>query len=189
MGSANMGLALKITQPGYAPQREFSVAETGSSPARWLGGSSLVGLSLYLRDHPETLNAWDESWAWEHMRPYFHKVENLAETCNDGHESCGDYGTDGMVHIAKEPAYTHPLTKDFIVAAKAAGLQETRELNTDHDDAVGVMPTAQHKDGTKVHAFDAYLRPALGRSNLHKVLCTWQCRRSWRWQSVRPTSC
>jgi len=165
--TANSGLQVKITQPGYSPVKEFSVAETGSSPARWLGGSSLVGLSLYLRDHPEALDAWGEGWGWKDMHKYFHKVESMAETCYGGHKSCGDYGTAGPVHIAKEPAYTAAMTLDFIAAAKAAGLEETRELNTDLGPAVGVPPTMQHDDGTKVHAFDAYLRPAMGRSNLH----------------------
>jgi len=164
--TANSGLKVQINQPGYSPVRIFSVAETGSSPARWLGGSSLVGLSLYMRDHPEALEAWGEGWGWEEMRKHFHKVENLGQTCYGGTESCGDYGTSGPFRISKEPAYTHPLSMDFIAAAKAAGLEETKELNTMHSPAVGVTPTSQHGDGTKVNTFDAFLRPALGRSNL-----------------------
>mmetsp|Transcript_58142 Transcript_58142/g.103266 ORF Transcript_58142/g.103266 Transcript_58142/m.103266 type:complete len:669 (-) Transcript_58142:134-2140(-) len=164
--SSSSGLAVQINQPGYSPVRNFSVSKTGSSPARWLGGSSLVGLSIYLRDHPETLDAWGEGWGWKEMQKYFHKVENLAASCYGGNQSCGDYGTAGPVKIAKEPSYTHPLTMDFIAAARAAGLPETRELNTHHGRAVGVPPTVQDK-GNKVHAFDAYLRPAIGRANLH----------------------
>jgi choline dehydrogenase len=165
--TVSQGLQVKIVQPGYSPVQVFSVAETGSSPARWLGGSSLVGLSLYLRDHPETLDKWGEGWGWKTMRKYFHKVESLARTCYGGSQSCGDYGTDGPVKVSKEPAYTHPLSMDFIAAAKAAGLEETRELNTNHGSAVGLPPTIQHADGTKVNMYDAYLRPVMTRSNLH----------------------
>eukprot|EP00931_Biecheleriopsis_adriatica_P058208 TRINITY_DN345_c0_g1_i1.p1 TRINITY_DN345_c0_g1~~TRINITY_DN345_c0_g1_i1.p1 ORF type:complete len:693 (+),score=133.69 TRINITY_DN345_c0_g1_i1:72-2150(+) len=164
--SSNNGLAVRIQQPGYSAVEAFSVKETGSSPARWLGGSSLVGLSIYLRDHPEALDAWGKGWGWQEMRKQFHKVERLAETCYGGDKSCGDYGTAGPFELAKEPAYTHPLTMDFLAAAKAAGIQETRDLNTRHGAAAAVLATAQHSDGTKSHAFDAYLRPAMGRSNL-----------------------
>merc|ERR1719327_1880758 len=42
----------------YSPGMRADISQPGSSPARWLGGSSLVGLSLYLRDHPEAINTW-----------------------------------------------------------------------------------------------------------------------------------
>ena len=167
--TANYGLQLEIRQPGYSPVKAFSVKETGSSPARWLGGSTLVGLSLYLRDHPEVLDEWGEGWSWKDMRQYFHKVESLAQTCYGGNQSCGDYGTSGLYHIAKEPAYTHPLTMDFIAAAQAAGFPKRRDLNTHHGEAVGVPATTQWDDGTKVQAYNTYLNAALGRPNLRVI--------------------
>jgi len=51
------GLEVRIRQPGCKPVPDFSTTETGSSPARWLGGSTPVGLTLYLRDHPELLDS------------------------------------------------------------------------------------------------------------------------------------
>lgn len=76
--TATQGLQLQIMQPGYS-MKAFPVSKTGSSPARWLGGSTLPGLSLYLRDHPEILDEWGGGWSWKEMRSYFHKVENLVE--------------------------------------------------------------------------------------------------------------
>lgn len=103
--TATQGLQLQIMQPGYS-MKAFPVSKTGSSPARWLGGSTLPGLSLYLRDHPEILDEWGGGWSWKEMRSYFHKVENLVEACGAySNKSCGDYGTSGVYHIAKEPAY------------------------------------------------------------------------------------
>lgn len=166
--TATQGLQLQIMQPGCS-MKAFPVSKTGSSPARWLGGSTLPGLSLYLRDHPEILDEWGGGWSWKEMRSYFHKVENLVEACGAySNKSCGDYGTSGVYHIAKEPAYTHPLTNDFIAAAQAAGFPKG-DLNTLHGKAVGLPATTQYEDGTKVHAYNAYLYPALGRRNL-KVL-------------------
>jgi len=152
--TATQGLQLQIIQPGYSA-KAFPVSKTGSSPARWLGGSTLPGLSLYLKDHPEILDEWGDGWNWTEMRDYFDKC-------------CGDYGASGVYHISKEPAYTHPLTNDFIAAAEAAGFPKG-DLNTLHGKAVGLPATTQYEDGTKVHAYNAYLYPALGRPNL-KVL-------------------
>jgi len=162
--SANDGLRVSIQQPGYGPVPHFSTALTGSSPARMLGGSSLVALSLYLRDHPEALDSWGRGWSWEDLRPYFYRAEGLQGSSTALKES--DYGQDGPYTVQELPAYTHPLTQEFIRAAKAAGLPWSPDLNTERGSGVGLTPTTQRADGSKVHAFDAYLKPALGRPNL-----------------------
>eukprot|EP00927_Polykrikos_kofoidii_P015737 TRINITY_DN17029_c0_g1_i7.p1 TRINITY_DN17029_c0_g1~~TRINITY_DN17029_c0_g1_i7.p1 ORF type:complete len:681 (-),score=100.57 TRINITY_DN17029_c0_g1_i7:100-2142(-) len=160
----NDGLQARILQPGYAPMPKFSTDATGASPARWLGGSSLVGLSVYLRDHPEAIDAWGEGWSWEELRPYFHRAEGLQASPTALAES--DYGRDGPFTVQELPAYTHPLTHEFVRAAQSANLPWAADLNTESGTGVGLTPTVQHADGTKVNAYDAYLRPALGRPNL-----------------------
>eukprot|EP00929_Paragymnodinium_shiwhaense_P014488 TRINITY_DN1223_c0_g1_i1.p1 TRINITY_DN1223_c0_g1~~TRINITY_DN1223_c0_g1_i1.p1 ORF type:complete len:671 (-),score=135.16 TRINITY_DN1223_c0_g1_i1:262-2274(-) len=162
--SANDGLRARISQPGYKPVPHFSTSETGSSPARMLGGSSLVALSLYLRDHPEALDSWGEGWSWEELRPYFHRAEGLEGTDTALKQS--DYGQDGPYTVQELPAYTHKLTQDFIRAARANGLPWAPDLNTNLGAGVGLTPTTQKADGSKVNAYDAYLAPALGRKNL-----------------------
>jgi len=162
--TADDGLRTRIQQPGYGPVPHFSTALTGSSPARMLGGSSLVALSLYLRDHPEALDSWGEGWSWEELRPYFHRAEGLQGSKTALAES--DYGQSGPYTIQELPAYTHTLTHEFIQAAQAEGLRWAPDLNTNRGAGVGLTPTSQHADGSKVHAYDAYLAPAMGRSNL-----------------------
>jgi len=162
--SADDGLRAHIQQPGYGPVPHFSTALTGSSPARMLGGSSLVALSLYLRDHPEALDAWGEGWSWEELRPYFYRAEGLQGTATALRES--DYGQAGPYTVQELPAYTHPLTQEFIRASESAGLAWAPDLNTQRGAGVGLTPTTQRADGSKVHSYDAYLRPALGRPNL-----------------------
>jgi len=162
--TADDGLRARIQQPGYMPVPHFSTALTGSSPARMLGGSSLVALSLYLRDHPEALDSWGEGWSWEELRPYFHRAEGLQGTKTALAES--DYGQNGPYTIQELPAFTHGLTHEFIRAAQAEGLKWAPDLNTERGAGVGLTPTTQRADGSKVHAYDAYLAPAMGRSNL-----------------------
>ncbi|CAE8611393.1 unnamed protein product [Polarella glacialis] len=162
--TANAGLAARIRQPGYSPVPAFSTHSTGASARRFLGGSTLVGLSLYLRDHPEALDAWGEGWSWEELRPYFHRAEGLQGTKRALKES--DYGQAGPYTVQELPAFTHSLTQDFIRASTEQGLPWAPDLNTERGSGVGLNPTTQHADGSKVNAFDVYLAPALERHNL-----------------------
>jgi len=93
--TATPGMRTLIHQPGYEPMPFFSTAETGSSPARYLGGSSLVGLSLFLYDDID----WAPGWDWNVMQNYILK-SNIQPT-----------------HY---PAYLHPLTKEFLKAVPEA---------------------------------------------------------------------
>lgn len=168
--TADDGLRADIRQPGYPAVLDFHTDSTGSSTARMLGGSSLVALSLYLRDHPEALDSWgSEQWSWEILRPYFHRAEALN---GRGNLPTGtDYGRDGPFSVMLQPAFVHDLSHDFVTtAAKALGMPQTADLNADRGPtAVGITPTTQNPDGSKVQAYDAYLAPAMGRSNLHVV--------------------
>jgi len=94
--TATPGMAVRIHQPGYAPVRQFSTGETGSSPARWLGGSSVVGLSLFLYDKAMD---WAPGWDWEIMQNYMLK---------------------SRIQPTRHPVYLHPLTKAFMKAVPEA---------------------------------------------------------------------
>lgn len=163
--SASGGMSARVYQPGYEPVKLFSTDETGSSPSRWLGGFSLVGLSLYLRDHPDALDEWGEGWGWKELRTYFHRAEGAWQA--DGAAEQRDYGTEGPYPVAPRPSYVNPLTREFVEAVKAvAGLPHVQDLNSETGEAVGLTPVNQHADGTKANAYEAYLRPALDRKNL-----------------------
>jgi choline dehydrogenase-like flavoprotein len=88
--TATPGMAARIHQPGYAPVPFFSTSETGSSPARYLGGSSVVGLSLFLYNY--TMD-WGPGWDTQAMKNAFMKMK---------------------MQPTLHPAYLHPLTKSFI---------------------------------------------------------------------------
>jgi len=88
--SATPGMSARIRQPGYGPVPFFSTGETGSSPARWLGGSSLVGLTLFLYDKGMD---WGPGWDWEIMQNYMLKSK---------------------IQPTHRPRYLHPLTRQFL---------------------------------------------------------------------------
>merc|ERR1719210_1893075 len=90
------GMSARIHQPGYAPVPKFSTGETGSSPARWLGGSSIVGLSHFLYDKEMD---WAAGWDWDVMQNYMLKSE---------------------IQPTHHPVYLHPLTRAFMEAVPGA---------------------------------------------------------------------
>jgi choline dehydrogenase-like flavoprotein len=94
--SATPGMSARIHQPGYGPVQFFSTGETGSSPTRWLGGSSLVGLTLFLYDKGMD---WGPGWDWEIMQNYMLK---------------------SRIQPTHHPRYLHPLTRQFLEAVPAA---------------------------------------------------------------------
>jgi len=94
--SATPGMLTRIHQPGYNPVPQFSTSETGSSPARYLGGSSIVGLSLFLYDLDKD---WAPGWDWNIMQNYMLRSD---------------------IQPTHSPAYLHPLTKDFLKAVPEA---------------------------------------------------------------------
>jgi len=94
--SGTPGMSARIHQPGYKPVPHFSTGETGSSPARYLGGSSLVGLSLFLYDQAMD---WAPGWDWTVMQRYMQKSK---------------------IQPTNHPAYLHPLTQNFLDAVPEA---------------------------------------------------------------------
>lgn len=94
--SATPGMSARIHQPGYKPVQFFSTGETGSSPARWLGGSSLVGLTLFLYEKDMD---WGPGWDWNVMQNYMLKSK---------------------IQPTHHPRYLHPLTQEFLEAVPAA---------------------------------------------------------------------
>jgi len=89
-------MSSNIQQPGYRPRPFYSTGLTGSSSSRYLGGSSVVGLSLFLYD--EEMD-WAPGWDWNIMQNYMLK-SNIQPT--------------------HHPTYLHPLTQDFLKALPSA---------------------------------------------------------------------
>jgi len=94
--TATPGMSAYIHQPGYKPVPHFSTSQTGSSPARFLGGSSVVGLSLFMYDHDMD---WAPSWDAKAMQNYFLKMK---------------------IQPTYHPNYLHPLTEKFLKVTGSA---------------------------------------------------------------------
>ena len=140
-----------------------------------LGGSSSINGMVYVRGHARDFDEWQQSgaqnWDYAHCLPYFKKAETWAF---DGNEYRGKSGPLG-VNNGNE--MKNPLYKAFVDAGVEAGYFATDDYNAAAQEGFGPMHMTV-KDGVRCSTANAYLRPAMARSNLtvvthalvHKVL-------------------
>jgi choline dehydrogenase-like flavoprotein len=132
---------------------------------KMLGGSSSLNGMLYFRGQPQDYDGWHElgcpEWGWTQMRAAFRAIEDH-ELGDDG-----ERGTGGPLHISIQRRVT-PLTEALIAAGAAMGLPVREDLNRPDQEGIGYSPVTM-RNGRRWSAADAFLRPAMRRSNLTVV--------------------
>ncbi|WP_299045592.1 choline dehydrogenase [uncultured Tateyamaria sp.] len=134
-----------------------------------VGGSSSINGMVYVRGHAMDYDHWAESgadgWAYADVLPYFKRMEAW-----DGNGHGGDpawRGADGPLHVTRGPR-TNPLFAAFVEAGRQAGYEVTDDYNGQKQEGFGPMEQTVHK-GRRWSAANAYLKPALKRSNCDLV--------------------
>lgn len=127
-----------------------------------LGGSSSVNGTLYVRGQPQDYDGWEaggaSGWGWEQMGQVFRAMED--NPLGDD----GVRGVGGPLKISRFPTQT-PLAEAVIAAGQAMGLPRREDINGLEQDGIGyTMCTI--RDGVRVSAASAFLRPAMDRPNL-----------------------
>ncbi len=140
-----------------------------------LGGTSSINGMLYVRGQPEDYDGWSRQgaagWDWAGVLPYFKRMEDHFLGAGPLH------GADGPLHVSQIRS-RHPLADAFIDAAQRCGIPRTEDYNGAHQEGVGYFQVTI-RNGRRVSAADAYLKPARGRPNLdietdaivHRVNC------------------
>ncbi len=140
-----------------------------------LGGSSSINGMVYVRGHARDFDEWQQAgatgWDYQHCLPYFKKAESWAFGGDDYRGDSGPLGVNNGNEMA------NPLYKAFINAGVDAGYMDTKDFNGAQQEGFGPMHMTI-KDGVRHSTANAYLRPAMSRSNLtvvthalvHKVL-------------------
>lgn len=127
-----------------------------------MGGSSSINGMVYVRGHAKDFDHWEElgarGWGFRHVLPYF----NRAETSHGGEE--GWRGTSGPMHVTRG-SRANPLYNAFIEAGSEAGYPVTPDYNGAQQEGFGAMEMTVWK-GRRWSTANAYLRPALRRSNV-----------------------
>ena len=130
-----------------------------------LGGSSSINGMVYVRGHALDFDMWEEmgaaGWGYRHVLPYFKRME----TSHGGQE--GWRGENGPLHITRGRR-RNPLYQAFIEAGRQAGYQVTRDYNGEQQEGFGEFEMTVW-GGRRWSAANAFLKPALSRSNLAKL--------------------
>jgi len=130
-----------------------------------LGGSSSINGLVYIRGNAQDFEGWRAQgaigWAYRDVLPYFRRTEKRQE---GGNEYRGDGGKVGTRYGTLE----NPLHAAWLKASVQAGYPATDDVNGFQQEGFGRMDMTV-AEGRRASAANAYLRPAMRRSNL-KVL-------------------
>jgi len=140
-----------------------------------LGGSSSINGMVYVRGHAKDFDEWQQygakDWDYAHCLPYFKKAETWAFPGDEYR------GKDGPLGVNNGNEMKNPLYQAFVDAGVEAGYLATDDYNGAGQEGFGPMHMTV-KNGVRSSTSNAYLRPAMARSNLtvithalvHKVL-------------------
>ncbi len=128
-----------------------------------LGGSSSINGMVYVRGHPCDFEEWEQAgglgWGYRSCLPYFRRAETWKAGADDYRGGGGPLGT------CNGNEMKNPLYRAFIEAGQQAGYLPTDDYNGFQQEGFGAMHMTV-KGGMRCSAAAAYLKPALGRTNL-----------------------
>jgi choline dehydrogenase len=128
-----------------------------------LGGSSSINAMVYARGQPGDFDDWaamgNPGWGWEDVLPLYKRMEDHELGAGPFH------GAGGPLHVSMIDGAVHPLTHVYLKAGQEAGLRFNPDLNGETIEGVGLYQI-NTRDGFRMSAARAYLRPARKRPNL-----------------------
>lgn len=130
---------------------------------RILGGSSSINAMVWIRGHPSDFDDWRDAgnpgWGYEDVLPIFRKIED--------NEAGADAwrGVGGPIHVTDLTRHVHPLTRNYIAAGRELGLAANADFNGAAQEGIGIYQITT-RDGRRMSAARAFLRPAMKRPNV-----------------------
>lgn len=128
-----------------------------------LGGSSSINAMVWIRGQREDFDSWRDAgnpgWGFDELLPIFKRIEDNEAGADDWR------GQGGPVHVTDNRKKIHPLCHRFLAAGKELGLPLNPDFNGAFQDGVGVYQVTT-KDGRRMSAARAFLRPAMKRPNV-----------------------
>ncbi|BCH23761.1 choline dehydrogenase [Mesorhizobium sp. L-8-10] len=128
-----------------------------------LGGSSSINAMVWVRGQREDFDGWRDGgnpgWGFDDLLPIFKAIEDNAA----GEDAWRGRG--GPVHVTDNSDRVHPLCLRFLKAGEELGLPFNPDFNGATQDGVGVYQITT-KDGRRMSAARAFLRPAMKRPNV-----------------------
>jgi choline dehydrogenase len=131
-----------------------------------LGGSSSINGMVYVRGHAMDFEDWEaqgaKDWGYRHCLPYFKKADQWAFGSDEYRSQ------DGPLAVNNGNNMKNPLYRAFIEAGQEAGYMKTEDYNGRQQEGFGPMHMTV-KNGVRWSTANAYLKPALQRSNLKVI--------------------
>ena len=128
-----------------------------------LGGSSSINGLVYVRGNARDFARWEAEgatgWNYAAVLPYFRRAETRAEG-GDAYR-----GDSGPLHT-RYGSLANPLHAAWLEAGRQAGYRATADINGYQQEGFGRFDMTVSPDGRRCSAANAYLRPAMRRSNL-----------------------
>lgn len=128
-----------------------------------LGGSSSINGMVYVRGHARDFDEWAElgaeGWDYQHCLPYFKKADDWQPGADDYRQ------VGGPLSVNNGNNMENPLYSAFVEAGEQAGYLRTDDYNGAQQEGFGAMHMTV-KNGRRWSTANAYLRPAMQRSNL-----------------------
>jgi choline dehydrogenase len=147
------------------PQAHLNQRRMYMPQGRLLGGSSSINAMVYVRGNDADYDGWAQrgnlGWSYRDVLPYFRRAEHNERLGDEFHGRGGPLNVSDLVSPS-------PLTLRFVDAAVAAGLPRNPDFNGASQEGAGVYQVTQ-KNGRRMSAARAYLRPAMLRPNLTVV--------------------
>ncbi|KAK1130301.1 hypothetical protein K0M31_018438 [Melipona bicolor] len=131
---------------------------------RAVGGGSVVNFMIYSRGSPADYDAWaaqgNPGWSYRDVLPYFIKSEN----CKLLDQDVRFHGHGGYLDVTSPP-YVSPLRDRFLQAGVELGYDV---IDYNADELIGFSTAQVHlRNGRRVSASKAFLRPIRDRKNFH----------------------
>ncbi|WP_426563788.1 GMC family oxidoreductase [Angustibacter sp. McL0619] len=140
---------------------------------KMLGGTSGLNYMAYVRGHPGDFDGWAaegaKGWSYDEVLPYFTKSEGLVPPEEPDGVVIEDevHGTRGPLGVSVRSPHT-VAAEQFVQAAAAAGIPTGDYNSRDRGGPAGCASLFQTttRDGKRCSTYDAFLQPAMERTNL-----------------------
>src|SRR5256885_7100441 len=130
-----------------------------------IGGSSAINAMIYMRGQAADYDHWRQmgltGWGWNEVLPYFRKSQDHFAGESEFHGAGGEWHVD-------VPRLRWEILDAFAEAARESGIPPTEDFNRGDNEGCGYFQVNQ-KNGRRLSAAHAFLKPARGRPNLKLI--------------------